>query len=55
MDLWMMIPYGIAAILLFTVPPATPIVKGIYVFITYNFCTTVVYTALNLRMQRWQR
>ena len=43
-----MIPYGIAAILLFTVPPATPIVKGIYVFITYNFCTTVVYTALNL-------
>ena len=38
----------IAAILLFTVPPATPIVKGIYVFITYNFCTTVVYTALNL-------
>lgn len=29
-------------------PPATPIVKGIYVFITYNFCTTVVYTALNL-------
>lgn len=46
--LWMMIPYGIAAILLFTVPPATPIVKGIYVFITYNFCTTVVYTALNL-------
>ena len=27
-----MIPYGIAAILLFTVPPATPIVKGIYVF-----------------------
>ena len=22
--------------------------KGIYVFITYNFCTTVVYTALNL-------
>lgn len=44
----MMIPYGIAAILLFTVPPATPIVKGIYVFITYNFCTTVVYTALNL-------
>ena len=46
--LWMMIPYGIAAILLFTVPPATQIVKGIYVFITYNFCPTVVYTALNL-------
>lgn len=38
----------IGTIMLFTVPPATPIVKGIYVFITYNFCTTVVYTALNL-------
>lgn len=46
--LWMMIPYGISAILLFTVPPASIIVKAIYVFITYNFCTTVVYTALNL-------
>ncbi len=46
--LWMMIPYGISAILLFTVPPASTMVKAIYVFITYNFCTTVVYTALNL-------
>ena len=39
--LWMMIPYGVAAVLLFTVPPATPIVKGIYVFITYNFYATL--------------
>lgn len=46
--LWMMIPYGISAILLFTVPPSTALIKGIYVFITYNLCTTVVYTALNL-------
>ncbi|MDO4175503.1 MAG: glycoside-pentoside-hexuronide (GPH):cation symporter [Eubacteriales bacterium] len=46
--LWMMIPYGISAVLLFTVPPASTIVKAVYVFITYNFCTTVVYTALNL-------
>lgn len=46
--LWMMIPYGISAVLLFTVPPGSDLVKGIYIFITYNFCTTVVYTALNL-------
>lgn len=46
--LWMMIPYGLSAILLFTIPTTSTIVKAIYVFITYNFCTTVVYTALNL-------
>ena len=46
--LWMMVPYAISAILLFTVPDSTELVKAIYVFITYNLCTTVVYTALNL-------
>ena len=46
--LWMMIPYGVSAVLLFTVPPGGNLVKGIYIFITYNFCTTFVYTALNL-------
>lgn len=46
--LWMMIPYGISAILLFCVPPASVMVKAVYIFVTYNFCTTVVYTALNL-------
>lgn len=46
--LWMMIPYGLSAILLFTVPTTSETVKAIYVFITYNFCTTVIYTALNL-------
>lgn len=46
--LWMMIPYGISAILLFTVPSTTELIKGVYVFITYNLCSTVVYTALNL-------
>lgn len=46
--LWMMFPYGLSAILLFTVPPASSMVQIIYVFITYNFCTTVVYTSLNL-------
>ena len=46
--LWMMIPDGVSAVLLFTVPPGGNLVKGIYIFITYNFCTTFVYTALNL-------
>ena len=46
--LWMMLPYGASAVLLFTVPPGSPLVKAIYIFITYNLCTTVVYTALNL-------
>ena len=46
--LWMMVPYGVSAVLLFTVPPASPWVRAVYVFVTYNLCTTVVYTALNL-------
>ena len=46
--LWMMLPYGVSAVLLFTVPPGSPLVKAVYIFITYNLCTTVVYTALNL-------
>lgn len=46
--LWMMFPYALSAVLLFTVPQATQWVQAIYIFITYNFCTTVVYTALNL-------
>lgn len=47
--LWMAVPFGISYILLFTVPQdCTQVVKGIYVFVTYNLCTTVVYTALNL-------
>lgn len=47
--LWMSIPFGITYILLFTVPvEATAVMKAVYVFVTYNLCTTVVYTALNL-------
>ena len=47
--LWMAVPFGISYILLFTVPhESTQLVKGIYIFVTYNLCTTVVYTALNL-------
>lgn len=47
--LWMAVPFGIAYVLLFTVPSeSSELVKGIYIFVTYNLCTTVVYTALNL-------
>ena len=46
--LWMSIPYALSAVLLFTVPHTTGIVQGIYLFVTYNFCTTICYTAINL-------
>ncbi len=47
--LWMSIPYGLSAILLVCVPQnATNLIQAIYIFVTYNLCTTVCYTALNL-------
>lgn len=46
--LWSSIPYAISAVLLFTVPHTEGMVQAIYIFVTYNFCTTVCYTALNL-------
>ena len=46
--LWMSVPYALSAILLFTVPHTPGMVQAIYIFVTYNFCTTVCYTAINL-------
>ncbi len=46
--LWMMVPYGIAAVLMYTVPHTTDFLKGIYIFVTYNLTTTVIYTAINV-------
>lgn len=46
--LWMSVPYALSAVLLFTVPRTTGLVQAIYLFVTYNFCTTVCYTAINL-------
>ncbi len=46
--LWMSVPYALSAILLFTVPHTQGMVQAIYIFVTYNFCTTVCYTAINL-------
>jgi GPH family glycoside/pentoside/hexuronide:cation symporter len=46
--LWMSVPYAVSAVLLFTVPHTTEFLQIMYMFVTYNFCTTVCYTAINL-------
>ncbi len=47
--LWMAIPYAVTAVLLFCLPArAEGAVQAAYIFVSYNLCTTVVYTALNL-------
>ncbi len=46
--LWMSIPYAVCAVLLFTVPQTTETLQFLYMFVTYNFVTTVCYTAINL-------
>jgi len=46
--LWMSVPFALSAVLLFTVPHTTGLLQFLYLFVTYNFCTTVCYTAINL-------
>jgi GPH family glycoside/pentoside/hexuronide:cation symporter len=46
--LWMSLPYTFAAVLLFTVPRTTNMLQFLYIFVTYNLCTTVCYTAINV-------
>ena len=46
--LWMSIPFALSAVLLFTVPHTTGMLQFLYLFVTYNFCTTICYTAINL-------
>ena len=46
--LWMSIPYAISAVALFTVPHTDTNLQAIYIFVSYNFCTTFCYTAINL-------
>lgn len=46
--LWMSIPYVICAIAMFTVPQTSESVQFWYIFVTYNLCTTVCYTAINV-------
>ena len=46
--LWMCVPYAIAAVLLFTVPHTPGLVQTLYIFVTYNFSTTICHTAICL-------
>ncbi|MCQ2796576.1 MAG: MFS transporter [Bacilli bacterium] len=49
--LWMSIPFCLSAVLLFTVPQGAGVPlwgKILYIAVTYNFCTTICYTAINL-------
>lgn len=47
--LWMCFPLAISTVLMFSVPSnASDKVKLIYMFLTYNLCSTVFYTAINV-------
>lgn len=46
--IWMAVPYCIAAVSLFTVPQTNDTLQFWYIFVTYNLCTTVFYTAINV-------
>lgn len=47
--LWLAIPFSVSAVLMMLVPQGWgQTAKGIYVFLTYNCTTTVLYTAINL-------
>lgn len=41
------VPYALAAVLLFTMPPMGDTGKVVYAFVTYNIMNTVVYTAIS--------
>ena len=46
--LWSSLPFAISIVLLFTVPQTDATLQFLYIFVTYNLCTTVCYTAINL-------
>ncbi len=47
--LWMALPYALSLIAMFCVPSgATETLQFIYIFVTYNLATTVIFTAINL-------
>lgn len=46
--LWMAVPFGIAAALLFTSPNLGSTAKVIYAFITYNLALTIIYTSVDI-------
>lgn len=45
----MCVPFAVSGVLLFSVPTAwAPVPKLVYVFITYNLVSTIIYTAINV-------
>ena len=46
--LWTALPYVITSVALFTVPQTAESLQFWYIFVTYNLCTTVCYTAINV-------
>lgn len=46
--LWMSVPYAVCAVAMFCVPQSNASVQFWYMFVTYNLCTTVCYTAINV-------
>ena len=44
----MAVPYAVGAVLLFLIPQTNATLQFLYMFVTYNFCTTICYTAINL-------
>ncbi len=46
--LWMSVPYVLCAVAMFCVPHTNASIQFWYIFITYNLCTTVCYTAINV-------
>ena len=46
--MWMALPYVITSVALFTVPQTSETLQFLYIFVTYNLCTTVCYTAINV-------
>lgn len=46
--LWMVIPYAIGCVMLFTVPDLSETGKVIYAFISYNLMATCIYTSMNV-------
>lgn len=46
--LWTAVPYVITSVALFAVPQSSQTVQFWYIFVTYNLCTTVCYTAINV-------
>lgn len=46
--LWSSIPFCVSIVLIYLVPQGSDMLQFVYLFITYNFCNTICYTALNL-------